>query len=167
MKKTIILLFILIVAKMTAVACKCGTSPTFLEVAPDTKLVAFVQIKRYLSFIGGNRKIPFSMEVEIINIYKGKEKRKIITIWGDNGGLCRTSLSRFKKGEYYVIALNEGNNGGNELEKNTDFSISNCGEYWLTVYTKEKEKYAVGRIAENQKEISLGKLKEILQVERK
>ena len=41
-----------------------------------------------------------SMEVEIIEIYKGEETRKSVIVWGDIGNLCRPYLSAFKEGQY-------------------------------------------------------------------
>ena len=39
-----------------------------------------------------------SMEVEIMDIFKGKEIRKKITVWGDIGNLYRPYLEIFKEG---------------------------------------------------------------------
>ena len=39
------------------------------------------------------------MTVEIIKKYKGKETRKTIKIWGDNGAECRPYISNFKIGD--------------------------------------------------------------------
>ena len=74
------------------------------------------------------------MEVEIVQVYKGKENRKTVIVWGDIGNLCRPYLSEFKKGQYYVIGFDKGNFGrGHPDEKYKDYSISICGAYWLTV----------------------------------
>lgn len=79
------------------------------------------------------------MEVEIIEQYIGNEKRKKVKIWGDNGIECRPYLSRFKKGNYYIISFfKEGPN---------DYYISNCGENWLNVDFKQK------KVFENEQDI--------------
>ena len=100
-----------------------------------TPLVALVKVTKYLTFKEiYDSKTPMSMEVETIEVYKGKEARKSITVWGDIGNLCRPYLSQFKEGEYYVIAFDKGNyGGGHPDEKDTDYTISICGGYWLTV----------------------------------
>jgi hypothetical protein len=97
-------------------------------------LVALVKVTKYLTFhTFHNEKIPMSMEVEVINKYKGKETRKTLTVWGDNGILCRPFLSYFKEGMYYVIAFDNGNyNGSQNEEKDSDYSITSCGCYWLS-----------------------------------
>lgn len=78
------------------------------------------------------------MDVEVIETYKGVESRKTITVWGDPGHLCRPYLSSFKEGQYYVIAFYPGYpNNGHENEKATDYSISNCGSFWLTADIKK------------------------------
>ncbi|HMK24551.1 MAG TPA: hypothetical protein VK483_00875 [Chitinophagaceae bacterium] len=85
---------------------------------------------KYLTFkdILGE-KTPMSMEVEITEIYKGNDDRKTVTVWGDPGNLCRPYLSQFKEGAYYVIAFDPAGRSANEKE--TDYSISICGAFWL------------------------------------
>ena len=103
--------------------------------ANRTSLTAFVKVIKYLTFKDiYDSKTPKSMEVEIIEVYKGIESRKTIIVWGDIGNLCRPYLSEFKEGLYYVIAFNTGNyGGGHPDEKDSDYAICNCGAYWLTV----------------------------------
>lgn len=118
----------------SAVACSCGDNGEFMTVAPKSSLVALVQVTKYLTFsnIYGSQ-TPMSMEVQIVDIYKGNEERKIITVWGDNGILCRPYLGRFDTTKYYVIAFQQGSSTrGHQNEKETDYAISICGTYWLT-----------------------------------
>jgi hypothetical protein len=105
-----------------------------------TPLVALIKVTKYLTFKDiYESKTPMSMDVEIVEIYKGKETRKSVTVWGDIGNFCRPYLSTFKEGEYYVIGFDRGNyNHGHPQEKDTDYSISICGCYWLPV-DKAKE----------------------------
>jgi len=120
--------------------CDCNYGGPFLKMAPYTKLIALAKVTKHLTFkdIYGD-KTPMSMEVELIEIYKGVESRKTVTVWGDPGHLCRPYLSTFKEGEYYLIAFNQGYpNNGHENEKVTDYSISNCGAFWLTVDIENK-----------------------------
>ena len=124
-------------------ACDCGSQGDFLKVAEKTQFVALVKVTKYLTFKDiYKEKMPMSMEVEIIEIYKGKETRKKVTVWGDNGILCRPYLSKFELGKYYVIAFFRGTEDsrglGNENEKITDYSISVCGEFWLNADKKNK-----------------------------
>lgn len=75
-----------------------------------------------------------SMEVEMIKKYKGIERRTTLTVWGDNGNLCRPYLSNFAFEAYYIMAFY---NGDSDLidspEKATEYAIINCGCYWLPV----------------------------------
>jgi len=166
MKKlsTIIALLILTISQKT-IACDCNYAGNFLTVAPNANLVALVKVIKYLNFEDIYEKAtPMSMEVEVIEIYKGFEERKIVTIWGDNGVLCRPYLSQFEIDKYYVIAFDKGSDGtkgfSHKDEKITDYSISNCGDYWLDVDIKSQS--AIGVIGEKQNEITLVELKEKL-----
>ncbi|NOT51675.1 MAG: hypothetical protein HOP10_10415 [Chitinophagaceae bacterium] len=98
--------------------------------APQTPFVALIKVTNHLTFkdIYGE-KTPMSMEVEVIEKYKGSEERKTVTVWGDPGNLCRPYLSQFTEGQYYVIAFNNAGRGKDETT--TDYSISICGCYWL------------------------------------
>ena len=118
----------------TEFACSCDYQGSFIKMSQYTPLVALVKVSKYLSFKEiYSSKTPMSMEVEIIEIYKGKESRKTVTVWGDNGILCRPYLSEFKEQQYYVIAFGKGGSGrGHTDEKETDYSISICGAFWLT-----------------------------------
>lgn len=117
-------------------ACDCNSQGKFLTVAPKSKFVALVKVNKYLTYKDiYDKPMPMSMEVEveIIEIFKGTERRKTVTVWGDNGILCRPYLNRFAVGNYYVISFE--NTGGRGLaspeEKPTDYAISICGDYWL------------------------------------
>ncbi len=157
--KIILTIFLLTIGQ-TILACDCESQGAFLKVAPNTKLVALVKVTKYLTFKDiYDVKTPMSMEVEIIEIYKGEETKKTVIVWGDSGNLCRPYLSIFKEGEYYVIAFN-GGSFAHENEKTTDYSISICGDYWLNVDLKKR--IAIGSVAVKQNEITLEKLKTIL-----
>ena len=106
-----------------------------MKMSKHTPVVALVKVAKYLTFKDiYNVKTPMSMEVEIIEVYKGIENRKTVTIWGDNGILCRPYLSEFKEGEYFVIAFYYSKSARSDSEeKDTDYFISICGAYWLNV----------------------------------
>lgn len=150
---TILTLFFLTLTSLTF-ACDCESQGHFLKVAPKTKLVALVKVNRYLMSANiYDKPTPMSMEVEIVKVYYGQETRKTVTVWGDNGNLCRPYLSIFKTDKYYVIAFEQ-----DSKENPSDYSISNCGDYWLTA-DNEKE-IATGPVSENQKEIAFSDLKD-------
>jgi hypothetical protein len=166
MKKILLTLtFIILMFSNHLFACDCDSKGSFFEVSKNSDFIALVKINKYLSFeYIYEEKTPMSMEVEIIQIFKGNETRKSIIVWGDNGILCRPYLSFFKIGEYYVIAFDKGLDGTkghvHKSEKNNDYAISNCGTYWLNVNFKSK--IANGYVSKTQRKIKLKKIKESL-----
>ena len=149
---TKILILIFLTSTSLTFACDCESQGQFLTVAPKSKLVALVKVNSYLTFKNiYDKPTPMSMEVEIVKVYYGQETRKTVTVWGDNGNLCRPYLSIFKTGNYYVIAFEQDSE-----ENPSDYSISNCGDYWLNA-DNEKE-IATGPVSENQKEIAFSDL---------
>ena len=149
---TTILTLIFLTLTSQTFACDCESQGHFLKVAQKSKIVALVKVNSYLSYKSiYDKPTPLSMEVEIIKVFYGQETRKTITVWGDNGNLCRPYLSVFKTNNYYVIAFEQ------DVKDNpSDYAISNCGDYWLTADI-EKE-IAIGPISESQKEITFSDL---------
>jgi hypothetical protein len=97
-------IFILTISKK-ALPCDCISEGEFLKVAPKSNFVSLIKVTKYLTFIDiEGTQMPMSMEVEIIDIYKGKETKKRVVVWGDNGIQCRPYLSKFKPGEYWLNA---------------------------------------------------------------
>lgn len=119
---------------MKAYACDCEPQGDFYNVSPNADFVALVKVNSYLTFkhIHDNP-IPMSMNVEVLEVFKGIENRKEVRVWGDLGHLCRPYLSQFSVDSFYVIAFFKGEEGrfGHKDENKSDYSISNCGEYWL------------------------------------
>lgn len=162
-KKLLLLLSILtLFITQVSFACDCDFSGKFLEVAKKTELVALVKVTKYVTFKKDYDKTrPISMEVEIVDIYKGNETRRTITVWGDNGRLCRPYLSQFYVDNYYVIAFDKAYDGlAHENEKSTDYSISICGEYWLMANIKKQ--IATGPLSEKNVFYYLSTIKEKL-----
>lgn len=166
MKKQLFIATFFILANWQPIrACECVSKGPFLTVAPTADFVALVKVTRYLTFKDiYKEKMPMSMEVQVVSIYKGKETRKKVVVWGDNGILCRPYLSKFKLGNYYVIAFHHGADGlngrGHETEKKTDYSISVCGDYWLEA--DRKTQTAKGAVTPTQNQITLAELKKKL-----
>ena len=138
MRTAIIILTILLSqVTMKTYACDCESQGNFYKVSPNSDLVALVKINKYLTFKDiYDSPTPMSMDVEILEVFKGVDKRKTIKVWGDVGHLCRPYLNQFSVDSLYVIAFQKGEKGSefchlNETEN--DYSISNCGEYWLKV----------------------------------
>ena len=143
-------------------ACDCGSQGEFLTVAPKSEFVALVKVTKYLSFKDiYDKQTPMSMEVEVLEVYKGKETRKTLTVWGDNGILCRPYLSQFDTGKYYVIAFYKASDGSkghvHQDERPTDYAISICGDYWLGADISKQK--AIGLVTNKQREIGFSELK--------
>lgn len=142
-------------------ACDCDSQGHFLTVAPKSKLVALVKVNRYLTFKSiYDKPTPISMEIEIVKIFHGHETRKVVTVWGDNGALCRPYLNAFGVNKYHIIAFEQSSGiagvNANEEEMKTDYTISNCGDFWLTADIEKK--VATGAVSKSQTKISFGDL---------
>lgn len=151
MRKICLLTVLIILAFSQEIfACECAVNPPFLTVSQgeNVKTIALVKIRKYLTYVDYPQSDVYvtSMEVEIIEVYQGKEERKRITIWGTEGANCLEYLIEFEINKTYVVAL---------FERGSEYNLSNCGEYWLSV----ENEIATGRIAENQESIKLEELK--------
>ncbi len=153
-------IFILTSIVTNIFACDCAFEGPFLKMAQNYELVALVKISKYIRFkkLTDGTNMPVTMQVEIIEKYKGAETRKEVTVFGDIGHFCRPYLSTFHEGSYYVIAFYFGDSTfGHIKEKASDYYISACGQYWLTV--NKQLSLAKGEIDEKNKVISLVNLK--------
>ncbi|GGX01969.1 hypothetical protein GCM10008086_33020 [Salegentibacter mishustinae] len=123
-------------------------------------LVKVVEFSDYLeeNIPGYEGKMPSSMTVEIIKKYKGKDSRKMIKIWGDDGALCRPYTANFEIGEYYLIAPNLIT-APNKNESKTDYEFFSCFVDYLKVdfknavaygdYTKRTNKITLKKFEKN------------------
>jgi len=116
-------------------ACSCSHhwDDSFSLTAKKSEFVALVKIISFDEYLdheimGSDGKIPYSMTVEIIKKYKGKENRKRIIIFGDNGILCRPYLSDFILNDYYLISPNPLDNS-----VNTEYDFFACRTEYLKV----------------------------------
>ncbi|MEM6803368.1 MAG: hypothetical protein AAF696_18315 [Bacteroidota bacterium] len=152
-------------------SCSCKWQGSFLDVSQNSSFVALVRVKRHTSFkkLYDNR-TPMSMEVDVLEVLKGRERRKTVKVWGDNGDLCRPYLSDFPKGSTWVIAFDKGSTTrGHDDERSIDYSISICGEYWMPVERGrvkgviegkyEYRKVGEGKFIRNEKRISWGEFR--------
>lgn len=130
-------------------ACSCLPPKPFLTVAPSTNLIVLAKVRRYLTYedFKGETSVT-SIEVEIEEIYQGKEERKTITVRGAN---CIELLSDFQINKTFVFAVLEGKNG--------DYYLSKCSRAWLSV----AQNIATGNIAEDIKSMNLEELKSKIQ----
>lgn len=116
-------------------ACSCSRewNDSFLKTARLSEHVALVKVLSFDAFLDDafhskKEKIPFAMTVEVIQNYKGFTEREKITIYGDNGILCRPYLNVFELDAYYLIAPIEY---GYEGEQRFEFFV--CRTDYLKV----------------------------------
>jgi len=116
-------------------ACSCFSSwnDSFSKTAKTSDFVALVKVLSFDSYLESEysdveKKIPYSMTVEIIKKYKGEENRDRITIYGDNGMLCRPYLTDFEINGYYLISPNPLNDS-----LNTEYDFFACRTEYLEV----------------------------------
>jgi hypothetical protein len=124
------------------IACDCNYNGSFMKVARGVEAVMLVRVTKYKPITNRTATASASaMEADVLKVYKGKAVKSTITIWGDDGMQCRPYVSAFTLGKEYVIALNTTSEGS---ANSTNYCVSICGEYWLSV--NEKMQLVYGNI---------------------
>ena len=82
-----------------------------------------------------------SIRVEVIELIKGTENRKIIEIYGGDGADCRAGVYDFEIGETFIFSLNYTTDSFSDLpnEKDNDFILRVCSETWIEFIPKNNE----------------------------
>jgi hypothetical protein len=109
-------------------ACSCSWGGPFQKVAPKSELVIRGKVVNYH---GLDRGSPLAMDLEILEILKGETENRWVRVWGDNGWLCRPSVSQFLVGTEWILALNGP--GSKPGQNPGDYALSICGQFWLQV----------------------------------
>ena len=149
-------LVIIIFSSFQTFACDCGWGGDFFTTSQKADLVVKVIVTKKIK---DTTDLNIKMEVEILQVFKGKESSKKIIVWGDNGAECRPYIDYFSIGKYYYLSLYKY---GNEYEQ------LNCGEMYLEIKENKvigetnvrKELPQIGEMTVNEFE---NKLKEIKQ----
>lgn len=131
---TKILAAIAILTSPDLLACECLWQGSFKKILDRSDLVIYGEVIARK----GN-----SVDVRISELLLGKEFREEVRIWGKKDQLCRPDVAEFPIGSQWVMALQRIDNipqdGFDPFKPNTsfgrveDFSLSNCGVYWLPV----------------------------------
>ena len=127
MKKPFVIIFFLFLAE-ASYSCTCMHPSTYCET---------IQAQNSDLLVLGYKisDIYHGMTIEIVQVLQGSETRDTITVWGDNGMLCRHSTAAFAFQDTIVFALHNCDLGGNMLGGNYEqpdhYQISNCGIYYL------------------------------------
>jgi hypothetical protein len=109
-----------------ALACSCVWGGPFMKVAPASTLVVRGRILRHT----GAHPEAKEMEIQVLEIISGRTEKRVITISGDNGLLCRPYVSGFPVGTEWILALSAAEQS---FQDKGDYAISICGTYWLKV----------------------------------
>ena len=157
MKKQIFTIILVLVSTLTF-ACSCKWGGNFIKSAKHSELIVKAKvIKTFWHFENGktsnnetdfekyvmntNQEFYQSIQVEIIELIKGKEKRKVFEIYGSNGVDCRDSVHQFKIGKIYIFGIFKSQkteySQPNEDEK--DYAIWGCSEKWLEFLPKTNQ----------------------------
>ena len=84
--------------------------------------------------------VYYGMRVRVVQVFDGTvAEGDTITVWGDNGALCRWYVGTWANGDTALWGFNNTDFLGNEitagfpedLEQPGDYHISFCGTYWL------------------------------------
>lgn len=165
-KKIFLSLLLTVEVVSMGYACSCKSNKHFLKSISKAHTVGLVKVNKFLSYDEiQDEAVAMSMEIEVIEMFKGELNSNKTIVWGDNGVLCRPYLSSFfKEGHCYIIGLFPASDGSkgyvHKSEKPEDFIISSCGYYWLNIDFKKSIAY--GMINSNKREMDLGKLKKKL-----
>jgi len=110
-----------------ASACSCSDGGPFLEVARGAPLIVRGVVVTHADH---------GLDFEVREIYKGRETRRTVRVWGDNGLMCRRYASALPDNTEWVLALYpavSGNEVPYKQEKATDYQIISCGEFAVRV----------------------------------
>jgi hypothetical protein len=120
----------------SANACSCmSTGSHFCESFQNDTFVTLVGLFKKIDTIA------YGFKVERLYTFYGTETRDTLTVWGDNGALCRL-YDGWQIGDSIVLSLQVCDTAGNQfenpdypldLEKTTDYQVSGCGFYSLEV----------------------------------
>jgi hypothetical protein len=150
MKKTTIIIFFLITN--LAFACSCDYDGNFIYSSLFSPVIIKGKVvKRFYNFtdekkINSTNKKEFkdyliltnqqfieSIQVEIIELIKGVENRKIIEIYGGDGVDCRAGVYEFTIGNIFIFLLNYTTYSYSDMpnENNNDFILRDCSETYI------------------------------------
>ena len=123
MKKLIVIAFYLFINEV-AFPCSCFHPPTYCETMQTESSDLLVVGYKITDHFHG-------MSIKIIQVLDGIEIRDTITVWGDNGILCRHFTSIFGVNDTLVFALHNCDLSVSPIEQSDHYQISNCGVYYL------------------------------------
>lgn len=121
MKKVAMIVFLSVIILTKGHACDCDWMGDFFQAS---KRMGFIVKVKILNKSRCNNDFDEKMNVDILKVFKGVEKKSSIVVWGDNGMDCRPYISYFEEGECYYLALNKFSE---------DYEQISCGELYLKI----------------------------------
>lgn len=161
MKRKNLLIFCLLLSKISF-ACDCEYGGNFIHASTfseliikgkvidklynfeDGKIISKSNEKEFEEYLFKKDQEFFeSIKIEIIELIKGEEKRKVVYIYGTDGVDCRAGVSGFLKGKTYIISLSKTIKSNYNLPNETenDFHIDGCSENILEYLPETNEVY--------------------------
>lgn len=137
--RALVLLVAALFVRFSASACSCFGNNSYCEtlapgwfVNPDATAMV-VKLTDY----------HYGITVKVVQTFGGTSlPEDTLTLWGDNGALCRIYLNGIAVGDTVIFGLNETDLMGNtiwnsqyppNLEEGGDYMVSVCGVYALNV----------------------------------
>ncbi|SEB49911.1 hypothetical protein SAMN04489761_1061 [Tenacibaculum sp. MAR_2009_124] len=165
MKKNLVVLILLSIS-LKSNACSCEWVGNFSRIAKHSGLVIKGKVvqhiyhtengKRFINhdeFIHETLNNEFdpnygtgeSIKVEILEIIRGEEHRKIIEIFDTDGADCRASIHNFQTGKVYIFATHKSMGTRRKLPNETkdDYQIGACYESTLQYFPEENQVYGM------------------------
>jgi hypothetical protein len=69
------------------------------------------------------------MQVDVLEVMARQARKKRLRVAGGNGNLCRPYITEFPVGTEWVLGLYRAA----KIDAVTDYSIKDCGTFWLQV----------------------------------
>ena len=110
-----------------ASACECRDAGPFIVVAREAPLIVRGVVVTHADH---------GLDFEVREIYKGRETRRTVRVWGGNGRMCRRDASDLPEDTEWVLVLYpvvSDNGFFYKEEKATDYQIISCGEFAVRV----------------------------------
>lgn len=127
-------LLLLLTLSLPSVACECLWQGSFADI---TERVDYISHGRIVQ-IKGN-----SMDIEVLDEFKGTSYREQVRIWLKTGDLCRAEIAEFEVGEEWILALSKidavPEGGFDPMTPNIsygrkgDYILPGCGGYFLPI----------------------------------
>jgi len=109
-----------------SLACRCGWQGSFLSLANTAPVIVYAEVLEYTHDDN-------AMQVRVHDPIKGKLTASRLTVWGDNGMMCRPPVRQFPVGSRWLFILNGDGSKPAKLGP-AQYAISLCGSHWLAVH---------------------------------